>query len=241
MTVKPVGEGTDQVGESRDFLDVSEIDPVIILPRKIAVTTMLPRLKYEPKILVFVETQYSVLGRDIITLLEATRRKFRVELGGKNIPILTSEDKGRFSMVIFENAEKYFRMDHWNRELLDRYCREYHVGIIGFPPVLEHTLIAASVNNLHLRLYTNLQLSNYHINASSPVLHLTKASSVLEGPLPGMWWWLMLAGNREMQTLDDAWVLACLISQSKDRKLPVIRVPRNYVFFSCLLRGIPPQ
>jgi len=50
---------------------------------------------------------------------------------GKSLPVLTNLDKGRYGVIVFENYYKYLQMDNWNRELLDKYCREYSVGIIG--------------------------------------------------------------------------------------------------------------
>ncbi|OQV18743.1 Bifunctional heparan sulfate N-deacetylase/N-sulfotransferase [Hypsibius exemplaris] len=192
MTVSPDGGSEDmQLPVSSPAFDVvvdyPEEDPALLkIPVELAVTV--PRLKNEPKVLVFVETQYSVVGREIVVELEAIRQRFRLEVGAKSIPLLTSEDRGKFNLIIFENVERYFRMDRWNRELLDRYCREYHVGIIGFPPILEHTLIAASVESLHLRLHTNIQLRDFELNASSPVLHVTKAEEIWSGILTGEDW-----------------------------------------------------
>ncbi|XP_055331918.1 bifunctional heparan sulfate N-deacetylase/N-sulfotransferase-like [Paramacrobiotus metropolitanus] len=185
--------------------DIGGPDPVIELPRPVSVTTTLPRLKYEPKVLVFAETQYSPLGRDIVTVLEAVRKKFRVELGGKNVPVLTSEDRGKFSLIVFENVDKYFKMDKWNRDLLDRYCREYHVGIIGFPPLLEHTLIGATVPNMQMLMHTNVQLQDYTVNVASPVLHLTKGGQSLEGVLPGDDWTVFVPKHETYEIV--AWAL----------------------------------
>ena len=38
--------------------------------------------------------------------------------------------------MITENILKYVNLDAWNRELLDKYCVAYGVGIIGFFKVL---------------------------------------------------------------------------------------------------------
>lgn len=48
-------------------------------------------------------------------------------------------------------------MDKWNRELLDKYCREYGVGIIGFIPTTEQ-MITVSLRGFPLLIHTRQQL-----------------------------------------------------------------------------------
>ncbi|KAB0395750.1 hypothetical protein E2I00_002417 [Balaenoptera physalus] len=48
------------------------------------------------------------------------------------MPTLTDKGRGRFALIIYENILKYVNLDAWNRELLDKYCVAYGVGIIGF-------------------------------------------------------------------------------------------------------------
>ena len=62
---------------------------------------------------------------------------------------MTHADKGKFGVVIFERFESYLNMDNWNRELLDKYCREYSVGIIAFARPDER-LVNAQVINVSL-------------------------------------------------------------------------------------------
>lgn len=49
-------------------------------------------------------------------------------------------------------------MDKWNRELLDKYCREYSVGIVGFAPPGEESLVGAQLKGFPLFIHTNLRL-----------------------------------------------------------------------------------
>lgn len=88
----------------------------------------------DPVVLVFVESQYSQLGQEIVAILEAGRFRYRTEIspGKGDMPTLTDKERGRFTLVIYENILKYVNLDAWNRELLDKYCVEYGVGIIGF-------------------------------------------------------------------------------------------------------------
>lgn len=133
--------------------------------------------------LVFVETQYSPLGRAILELLEAARFKFKAEISGKSLPLLTNLDRGKFSVVIFENYNRYLHMNKWNRELLDKYCREFSVGIIGFlRPSKEHR----NPKKLHSPLIyaqSTHTLSDYFISPKSPVLRILRPGIIQEGSL----------------------------------------------------------
>ncbi|KAL0162381.1 hypothetical protein M9458_041777, partial [Cirrhinus mrigala] len=63
-----------------------------------------------------------------------TSFRYQTEIapGKGDMPTLTDKNRGRFTLVIYENILKYVNLDAWNRELLDKYCVEYGVGIIGF-------------------------------------------------------------------------------------------------------------
>lgn len=84
--------------------------------------------------------------------------RYKVEVTGKSLPVLTNLDKGRYGVLIFENLNKYLHMDKWNRELLDKYCREYSVGIVGFAPPGEESLVGAQLKGFPLFIHTNLRL-----------------------------------------------------------------------------------
>ena len=71
------------------------------------------------------------LRRTLIVYIYKICFRYKVEVTGKSLPVLTNLDKGRYGVIVFENYNKYLQMDNWNRELLDKYCREYSVGIIG--------------------------------------------------------------------------------------------------------------
>lgn len=81
-----------------------------------------------------------------------------MEVSGKSLPVLTNLDKGKYGVIVFENLNKYLQMDKWNRELLDKYCREYSVGIVGFNPPSEETLVGAQLRGFPLFIHTNLRL-----------------------------------------------------------------------------------
>lgn len=114
--------------------------------------------------------------------------RYKIEVAGKSLPVLTNQDKGRYAVIIFENLDKYLNMDKWNRELLDKYCREYSVGIVGFVSSSEETLVGAQLRGFPLYTHTNLRLRDASLNAASSVLRLTRAGDTAWGTLPGSDW-----------------------------------------------------
>ncbi|XP_036431550.1 bifunctional heparan sulfate N-deacetylase/N-sulfotransferase 1 [Colossoma macropomum] len=144
----------------------------------------------EPVVLVFVESQYSQLGQEIVAVLESARFRYQTEIspGKGDMPTLTDRDRGRFALVVYENILKYVNMDAWNRELLDKYCVEYGVGIIGFFKANENSLLSAQLKGFPLFLHSNLGLKDCTVNPKSPLLHITRGQEVVRGPLPGDDW-----------------------------------------------------
>lgn len=112
--------------------DEPKVAPSRLLPLK--TLKVADSSRTDPLVLVFVESLYSQLGQEIVAILESSRFKYRTEIapGKGDMPTLTDKDRGRFALIIYENILKYVNLDAWNRELLDKYCVEYGVGIIGF-------------------------------------------------------------------------------------------------------------
>uniref|UniRef100_A0AAY4BJQ7 Bifunctional heparan sulfate N-deacetylase/N-sulfotransferase 1 n=1 Tax=Denticeps clupeoides TaxID=299321 RepID=A0AAY4BJQ7_9TELE len=144
----------------------------------------------DPVVLVFVESLYSQLGQEIVATLESARFRYQTEIapGKGDMPTLTDKNRGRFTLVIYENILKYVNLDAWNRELLDKYCVEYGVGIIGFFKANENSLQSAQLKGFPLFLHSNLGLRDCSVNPKSPLLLITRAREVERGPLPGDDW-----------------------------------------------------
>ncbi|XP_037364835.1 bifunctional heparan sulfate N-deacetylase/N-sulfotransferase 1 isoform X2 [Talpa occidentalis] len=115
-----------------DFGDPPPVAPSRLLPLKPMQAAAPSRT--DPLVLVFVESLYSQLGQEVVAILESSRFKYRTEIapGKGDMPTLTDKGRGRFALIIYENILKYVNLDSWNRELLDKYCVAYGVGIIGF-------------------------------------------------------------------------------------------------------------
>ncbi|KAM7167316.1 bifunctional heparan sulfate N-deacetylase/N-sulfotransferase 4 isoform 1-T9 [Macrochelys suwanniensis] len=155
----------------------------------------------DPIVLLFVESQYSQLGQDIIAILESSRFQYHMVIapGKGDIPPLTDSGKGKYMLVIYENILKYVSMDSWNRELLEKYCVEYSVSIIGFHKANENSLPSIKLKGFPLDLYNNVALKDCFVNSQSPLLHITKAPRIEKGPLPGEDWTVFLFNHTTYQ------------------------------------------
>lgn len=144
----------------------------------------------DPTVLLLVESQYSQLGQDIAAILESGRFAYHMVIapGKGDIPPLTEGGRGKYVLVIYENVLKYAGMDAWNRELLEKYCVEYGVGIIGFHKATENSPAGAPLRGLPLSLLNNLALRDCLVDPRAPLLRLTRAPRVQQGPLPGRDW-----------------------------------------------------
>ncbi|KAM6076537.1 bifunctional heparan sulfate N-deacetylase/N-sulfotransferase 4 [Chlamydotis macqueenii] len=146
--------------------------------------------KTDPTVLLFVESQYSQLGQDIIAILESSRFQYHMVIAPAkgDIPPLTDNGRGKYTIIIYENILKYVSMDSWNRELLEKYCVEYSVSIIGFHKANENSSPTTKLKGLPLHLHNNVALRDCVVNSQSPLLRITKTPRVEKGPLPGEDW-----------------------------------------------------
>ncbi|KAJ8731847.1 hypothetical protein PYW08_014577 [Mythimna loreyi] len=184
------------------------------------------RLRIDAKVLVIVESAYSRLGRDIAELLVANRIRYKVEVAGKSLPVLTTLDKGRYGVIVFESLSKYANMDKWNRELLDKYCREYSVGVVAFATPGEETLVGAQLKGFPLFMHTNLRLKDATLNPASPVLRLARAGETAWGPLPGDHWAVFRANSSTYEPV--AWALRQNEYGSTEERLPLATVIQDH-------------
>ncbi|NXJ79878.1 NDST4 sulfotransferase, partial [Trogon melanurus] len=171
----------------------AECEDLKILPyRSVELKTAKPidPSKTEPTVLLFVESQYSQLGQDIIAILESSRFRYHMVIAPAkgDLPPLTDNGRGKYAIVVYENILKYVSMDSWNRELLEKYCVEYSVSIIGFHKANENSSPSTKLKGLPLHLYNNVALKDCVVNPQSPLLRITKAPRVEKGPLPGEDW-----------------------------------------------------
>ena len=160
-----------------------------------------PNFSYEPRehrtkernhlgrrALIIVETQYTKSGTRIHNVLDALRIDSKVETIGNNLPTLTHGEKGKFAVIIFENYSTYLTMDSWNRQLLDKYCKNYNVGIIGFMQPKSDEVSLENLEGFPLTVEYNVPLVNYKLNIYSEMWRVSKPGRLYEGELGGDNW-----------------------------------------------------
>ncbi|XP_045687383.1 bifunctional heparan sulfate N-deacetylase/N-sulfotransferase 4 [Phyllostomus hastatus] len=161
-------------------------------PRPAGLRTARPAdaARTDATVLLFVESQYSQLGQDVVAILESSRFQYHMVIapGRGDIPPLTEGGRGKFALVVFENILKYAGMDAWSRELLEKYCAEYGVGIIGFHKAPAHGAPHAPLRGFPLSLASPLALRDCFVSPRAPLLRIAKAPRVHQGPLPGEDW-----------------------------------------------------
>ena len=86
-------------------------------------------------VLLFARTASSF--RELTDFLGALRIKYKTSAAGRNLPDLIKLSRGgtgKYFLIIFEDVRDFYRMDKWNREILEKYCRQFRAGILGFLP-----------------------------------------------------------------------------------------------------------
>lgn len=81
-------------------------------------------------------------------------------------------------MVIFENFDRYLQLSRWNYDLLNEYCVQYGVGVVGFVSKEDKSRRIHPLKRSALLVKSNVQISDYHLNDDSALLRITKAGSV---------------------------------------------------------------
>ena len=91
------------------------------------------------KVLIVNKTSYSKGYKSVTEILSAHRIGYKSTVAGKNLPdlIKVTKNVGKYGVIVFEDFRTYIGMDSWNRDLLDKYCQTYNVGIIAFVPLEE--------------------------------------------------------------------------------------------------------
>uniref|UniRef100_A0A8D9AFM7 [heparan sulfate]-glucosamine N-sulfotransferase n=1 Tax=Cacopsylla melanoneura TaxID=428564 RepID=A0A8D9AFM7_9HEMI len=186
------------------FMSCAILENIYLVPSNAHNHTSVAKVRIDPRVLVFVETAFSRLGREIAELLVYNRMRYKLEVSGKSLPVMTNQDKGKYGVIVFENVNKYLEMDKWNRELLDKYCREYSVGIVAFFPPSETAKIDEPVRGFPLTRHSNMRLKDAGLNPLSPILRLTRAGETAWGELPGTDWNVFITNHSTYETLEYA-------------------------------------
>nr|XP_055130708.1 bifunctional heparan sulfate N-deacetylase/N-sulfotransferase 3 isoform X3 [Symphalangus syndactylus] len=180
----------NELSETASEVDCGDLQHLPYRLMEVKAMKLFDASRTDPTVLVFVESQYSSLGQDIIMILESSRFQYHIEIapGKGDLPALIDKMKGKYILIIYENILKYINMDSWNRSLLDKYCVEYGVGVIGFHKTSEKSVQSFQLKGFPFSIYGNLAVKDCCINPHSPLLHVTKSSKLEKGSLPGTDW-----------------------------------------------------
>lgn len=142
--------------------------------------------------LLFVQDGPSQSAKQILYLLQATRLKYHYQSGTiRNLPALIDNNKGRYATIIFENIDIYLQLNQWNKEILDKYCIEYDVGVVFFvhPEKNKSSKIVDNqqLGNFPLNYSTNVYLKDCEINPESKILRVTRAGDKVTGQVGRSW------------------------------------------------------
>ena len=140
------------------------------------------------RVLLVVEAPSSRNARKIKHFLNALRIDVKVVSKAKAIPPLANKKSARYAVIVFENYNSYLKLDSWNRQLIDKYCRDFHIGIIGFirPPRGDGTHVTY-IDEYHLTLQYRLELEDMKLNFESYLWRVLRPGEVWKGFLPGKW------------------------------------------------------
>ena len=213
--------------------------------------------------LLICKTSLSILCQLVQEKLESHRISYKVSVAGKNIPdlIKSSKGKGKYVTIFFEEFQSYLSMDKWNREILDKYCRSFNVGIVAFvaPQPSSNFASMKAFKTSHLTdLYGNqtghlpitfnprTTLNEFSVSSSATMPRILKGGqNVIENKPLGGYWVTMSIENDKQNTANYVPVVLAKDTFSKETKEEAIvmqdqgnRDGIEKVLFS--IRRIPP-
>ncbi|GFR59971.1 bifunctional heparan sulfate N-deacetylase/N-sulfotransferase [Elysia marginata] len=146
------------------------------------------RLQLAHRALLVVEAPSSRGGRKIKHFLNSLRIDVKVVPKSKTLPPLNNKKSARYAVVVFENYSSYLKLDSWSRQVIDKYCRDYHVGIVGFVrPPREDGSQVTYFDGYHLTLQHRMELEDMKLNFDSYLWRVLRPGEVWKGFLPGKW------------------------------------------------------
>lgn len=141
------------------------------------------------KVLIMVDSPFSRNAKNIVASMEFSRYPYKIVDDEKNLPTLIHMGKGRFGVIIFETMKLYLSLDSWNRQLIDKYCREYNVGIIYFmKPREEFEVLMENVPEFSFSVQYNVAIKDYMLNSVSKVWRVTKPGEIITETFPEEDW-----------------------------------------------------
>lgn len=147
------------------------------------------------RILLFSSNPGPAQAREITDFLVMNRLKYKLAYSGRNLPDLISLSKGmaKYLVIVFQDIRDFYHMDRWNRELLEKYCRQFNVGILGFLSSGDEEVKNEDVDDSSTNTSSPFRVSS-HMSISSPatgdhpLLRIIKSNMTVSGPQPGSQW-----------------------------------------------------
>lgn len=159
-------------------------------------------LRIGRKVLIIVDSPFSKNAKHIVASMESSRFPYKVVDNELNLPTLIHMGKGRFGVIIFETIKLYLALDSWNRQLIDKYCREYNVGLIFFmKPMEEYDVLSEYIKDFQFSVHYNVALKDYRLNSDSKVWRITKPGEVITETFPEEDWAVFYPNHSTIEPL----------------------------------------
>jgi heparan sulfate N-deacetylase/N-sulfotransferase NDST2 len=140
------------------------------------------------RVLLFAAAGSPAASRELRELLGAVRVKYKQTRSGRHLPdmIRLSRGQGKFLAVVFQDMRDYYLMDRWNRDLLDKYCRQFKVGVLGFLPAREEGWRNETIADLATNASTPFTVTSGQTVASArtgshPLLRILRRNVTVAG------------------------------------------------------------
>jgi len=149
--------------------------------------------KHNVRILLISSSPGPSQAKEITEFLVMNRLKYKIAYSGKHLPDLISLSKGigKYSVIIFQDMRDFYHMDQWNREILNKYCRQFSVGILGFLPtgneILNYEGVDDNSSSYSLKISSHTSLSSIS-TGEHPMFRILKKNLTLTGYQLGAKW-----------------------------------------------------
>ncbi|GMR48136.1 hypothetical protein PMAYCL1PPCAC_18331, partial [Pristionchus mayeri] len=137
----------------------------------------------ESRILLLLEDVLSRHGKLITQMLNATKCSYKIDTFSKNLLLLTTSTRGRYSTIIIENFNRYINLPKRNRQLLDKYSKDYKVPIVSFLPGRAQFFSSSNVSGMNLTVWHNQKAFNARFSLSSIIPFTARPGVVLPFPV----------------------------------------------------------
>lgn len=173
------------------------------------------------RVLLISKNKFSYPLRYVSEFLVATRIKYKLTLTGKHLSDLLklSKGAGKYYVIIFEDIRDFYRMDKSNRELLEKYCKLFKAGILGFMPSLEDYVEEERIKDLTKNKSVPITVTSHQYLTSVATLdhdmfRVLKPNQKIGDHLPGNTWTRLKAKSENIVPL-----LSASFLQSEDDEL----------------------